>query len=110
MYSRPEGLWLEILPERSPCGLQVGDEMKVQVLLQGKPLGGAHLAAGYKGPTGHKYPVWVETNAEGRAAVKLSRSGPWFVRVLHMVPAVKDPEADWQSAFSTMTFAVAEKK
>ncbi len=109
-YSKPEGLWLEIVPERSPCGLQVGNEMKVQVLFEGKPLSGAHLAAGYKGPTGHKYPVWVETDRGGRATVKLDRAGAWYVRVLHMVAAVKDPDADWQSAFSTMTFAVGEKK
>lgn len=106
-YAKPEGLWLEIVPERSPCGLRVGDSLPVQVLFGGRPLAGAHLAAGYEGVTGHKYPVWVLTDARGRAMVKFDRAGAWFVRTLHMVPAVGDTEADWQSAFSTLTFEVS---
>jgi len=108
IYSQPEGLWLEVIPERSPCGLKVGDSITVRVLFQGQPLAGAHLAAGYQGVTGHKYPVWIPTDARGRATVKLDRPGAWFARVLHMVPAQNDSEADWHSAFSTLTFEVRQ--
>ena len=105
-YEQPEGLWLEIIPQSSTCTLHLGASLAVQVLFEGKPLPGAHLAAGYEGVTGHSYPVWIVTDAQGRATVKFDRPGVWFVRTLHMVPAVNDPEADWQSAFSTLTFEV----
>ncbi len=106
LYARPFGLWLEIIPERSPCGLRAGDALTVRVLFDGKPLAGAHVAAGYEGVTGHSYPVWIPTDKNGRATVKLDRAGAWFVRTLHMIPLEGDKEAEWQSAFSTLTFEV----
>ncbi len=106
VYARPFGLWLEIMPERSPCGLRAGDALTVRVLFQGKPIEGVHVAAGYEGVTGHSYPVWIPTDKNGRATVKLDRAGAWFVRTLHMIPLEGDPEAQWQSAFSTLTFEV----
>lgn len=105
-YKKPEGLWLEIVPEKSTCKLRAGDNLTVRVFFEGKPLEGAHLAAGYEGVTGHQYPIWVRTPKNGRVGITLDRPGPWFVRVLHMVPAKNDAEADWQSAFSTLTFEV----
>jgi len=106
VYARPFGLWLEIMPERSPCGLRVGDALTVRVLFQGKPIQGVHVAAGYEGVTGHSYPVWIPTDKNGRATVKLDRAGAWFVRSLHMIPLEGDPEAQWESAFTTLTVEV----
>jgi uncharacterized GH25 family protein/ketosteroid isomerase-like protein len=106
VYARPFGLWLEILPERSPCGLRVGDALTVRVLFQGQPIAGVHVAAGYEGVTGHSYPVWIPTDRHGRATVQLDRAGAWFVRSLHMIPLEDNPEAQWESAFSTLTFEV----
>lgn len=105
-FSQPDNLWLEIIPERSTCGLKAGDSLIVRVLFNGKPFAGAHLAAGYEGPTGHNYPVNVLTDAQGRATVKLDRAGGWYVRTHCILPTAGDPEADWQSAFSTLTFEV----
>lgn len=105
-FARAEDLWLEIIPLANPCGLRVGDRFPVEVRFLGKPLPGVKLAAGYEGVTGHGYPVWETTDVHGRATVVLDRPGPWFVRTLHMVPAEGDQEADWRSAFSTLTFEV----
>ena len=105
-----EGLWLEIVPERNVCGVRQGEVLWVRVLHRGRPLPGAFVAAGYEGVTGHKYPVWVKTDARGRAQVKLDRAGAWFVRTLHMVAHTNPAEADWESAFSTVTFEVREGK
>jgi uncharacterized GH25 family protein len=105
-FAKPEDLWLEIIPLSNPCGLRVGDRFPVEVRFRGQPLPGVKLAAGYEGVTGHGYPVWETTDAQGRATVALDRPGPWFVRTLHMIPAEGDREADWRSAFSTLTFEV----
>ncbi len=105
-YAEPEGLWLEIVPERSPCGLEEGDALTVRVSFEDKPLEEVHLAAGYEGVQGHNYDAWVATDKFGRATVRFTRPGIWFVRVLHMVPLAGNPEADWQSAFSTLTLEI----
>ena len=107
LHAQPNDLWLEIIPERDPCSLRAGDSLPVQVLFQGRPLAGAHVAAGYPGVTGHKYPLWVLTDFSGRATISLDRPGLWFARVLHMIPVTNDTEADWRSAFSTLTFEVS---
>jgi hypothetical protein len=105
-YSRPDGLWLEIIPESSPCAAKLNGSLTFRVLFQGKPLAGAKLAAGYEGPTGHHYPIWLTTDVQGRATVKFDRVGAWYVRTLHMIPTANDAESDWESAFSTVTFEV----
>ncbi len=105
-HQEPLELPLEILPEDNPCTLQSGGWLRVQVLFQGRPLADKWVGAGYAGVHGHKYPVWVKTDAEGRATIPLDRSGAWFVRVLHMVPSTEFEDADWQSWFSTFTFEV----
>ena len=104
-FRQPLGLRLEIVPLASPCRLRVGDTLPVQVVFQGQPLAGVQVGAGYAGVHGHNYPVWVKTDAEGRATIPLDRPGAWFVRTLHMIPA-SSPDADWESWFSTLTFAV----
>jgi hypothetical protein len=109
-FKQVEGLWLEIVPMKSPCQLRAGDDLEVQVLHKGKPLAGVRVGAGYAGVTGHGYPIWTRTDEKGRAAVIFDRPGAWFVRTLHMVRAKDDPEADWHSAFSTLTFEVLPKR
>ncbi len=103
----PLGLRVEIIPLASnPCRLKKGDTLEVAVLFDGKPLANVWVTGGYEGVHGHEYPVWVRTDAEGRAKILLDRKGAWFVRVLHMVPSKDFPDADWQSWFSTLTFEV----
>jgi uncharacterized GH25 family protein len=101
-----EGLMLEILPEQSPCSYHAWDRIEVLVFYEGQPLANARVVAGYQGAAGHHYPVETTTDSDGRAAIVLKRAGPWFIRVLHIAPAVDDPEADWQTVFSTLTFDV----
>ncbi len=102
----PLGLRVEIVPLLNPCYLEKGDRLDVEVLFDGKPLANVWVTGGYEGVHGHEYPVWVRTDAEGRAEIPLDRSGAWFVRVLHMVPSREFEDADWQSWFSTLTFEV----
>lgn len=105
-YRQPLGLRLEIVPLTNPCSLRAGDVLTVQVLFEGRPLPNVWLAAGTEGAHGHNYPLRQHTDADGRAIVPLDRPGPWFVRVLHMVASTEFSDADWQSWFSTLTFAV----
>ncbi|MFQ5776867.1 MAG: DUF4198 domain-containing protein [Terriglobia bacterium] len=105
-YREPLGLRLEIIPLTNPCELRENDILIVQVLFEGRPLANAWVVVGTTGTHGHHYPYRQRTDAEGGAMVPFFRSGAWFVRVLHMVPATEFDDADWQSWFSTLTFAV----
>lgn len=105
-YTASMDSWLEIIPQHSTCSMKPGDTLTIRVYFRGRPLAGARVAAGYSGVTGHNYPVWITTNRQGLAHIKLDRPGMWFARVLHMVAARNDAEADWHSAFSTLTFEV----
>ncbi|HEY4682854.1 MAG TPA: DUF4198 domain-containing protein [Candidatus Acidoferrales bacterium] len=119
---QPLGFRLEIIPLSNPCLLAAGDRLRVQVLFEGEPLAGATVHSSYAGRTGHHYALSQSSDARGEAEFLLDRSGAWFVRVLHMVPApfrmetgpapeqsgpaASDGEADWESVFATFTFEV----
>ncbi len=105
-YRKPLGLRVEIVPLTDPCGLKTGDVLVARVFFEGHPLPDVWVGAGSKGTHGHHYPFRQKTDGEGRVRVPLEHPGPWFVRVLHMVPSTEFDDADWQSWFSTLTFAV----
>jgi uncharacterized GH25 family protein len=105
-YRQPLGLRVEIVPLTNPCGLRAGDVLVVQVLFEDRPLGNVWVGAGTAGTRGHHYPFRAKTDAEGRVVVPLPKAGPWFIRALHMVPSTEFEDAQWQSWFSTLTFAV----
>ena len=109
-FKKADGLWLEIIPLSSPCTMDVRSKPRIQVLFQGKPLAGVLVGTGYEGLQGHDYYVWTRTDRNGRAQLVFDRPGVWFVRVLHMVRAKNDSEADWHSAFSTLTFEVLPRR
>ncbi len=105
-YREPLALPVEIVPLTDICRLRAGDTLVVQVLFEGRPLSGVWVGAGTEGTHGHHYPYRQRTDANGRVVVRLTRSGAWFVRALHMVPNTEFEDADWQSWFSTLTFGV----
>ena len=111
LATRPLGHVLEIVPEKDPAALVPGEPLPVQVLFRGKPLTGVRVSAAYANAEmkGHDFPVTAETGADGRALLKLDRGGLWYARLIHMVAAQGDPEVDWRSFFSTLTFEVPGK-
>ncbi len=111
LATRPLGHVLEIVPEKDPATLAAGEALPVQVLFRGKPLAGAHVSAAYAGAEmkGHDFPVTAETDAQGRALLKLDRAGLWYARLIHMVEAQDDPQIEWRSFFATLTFEVPGK-
>jgi len=112
LATHPLGHVLEIVPEKDPATLVAGEPLPVQVLFRGKPLAGVRVSAAYAGAEmkGHEFPVAAETDAQGRALLKLDRAGLWYARLIHMAPAQDDPQIDWRSYFATLTFEVPAKK
>ena len=112
LATRPVGHVLEIVPGKDPATLAGGEPLPVQVLFRGKPLAGARVSAAYAGAEmkGHDFPVTAETDAQGRALLKLDRTGLWYARLIHMVPAQDDPQIEWRSFFATLSFEIPAKK
>lgn len=117
-HLRPTGLPLELVPERRPAELAVGEELKARLLWRGEPLAGAQVRAlAHAAPDDSRT---TRTDAEGWASFRLDRAGPWRLAAVHM-ERVEEPEvpgegaggrslprADWRSTWTSLTFEVPE--
>jgi uncharacterized GH25 family protein len=93
----PVGLSLEIIPESAS-----GSTMTFRLLDHGKPLSGVLVKARDRGSA--REPLQGRTDAHGRIAFTLPRSGSWMINAVHMVPVRDDPRADWESTWASLTF------
>ena len=101
----PVPMAMDIVPERGAGAWQVGDEMRFQVLRDGQPLAGQAIEARTAlSPLG----LWVRTDAQGRAAVRLPLPGAWLLRGTDLRPSAERPD-HWESDFVTLAFDVAPR-
>lgn len=95
---------LEIVPESNPAQLTSDKPFQARVLFEGKPLADALVKiARSDEPTEIRR---IRTNADGRINVPLSPAPLWKISVVHMTVAPKEADADWQSVWASLTFAV----
>ncbi len=97
-WAEPLPQSLEIIPERDPTTLRVGDDLSVRVLLHGKPLAGFNV--GYVS-AGEKNEHVAVTDAQGRAHALLDATGAWLIHGTDLRRVVH-PEREWESDFTTM--------
>jgi uncharacterized GH25 family protein len=103
-YDRVLEFTLELIPEPNPYSLHAGEELSVQVLYRGAPLGGARVVARHA--TDSTAAVESKTDAKGRVHLRLAQPGVWLVRSVNMVSASPDTDAQWRSFWASLTFAV----
>lgn len=102
-YKRVLGLKLEIMPLENPYSKEIGDELKFQVLFDGKPLAGKTVFADNRDAVTQK----MTTDREGKVSMKITRNGLWLVRLVNMQRCTKDcAEADWESFWCAYSFGV----
>ncbi len=101
-WADPVGQELEIIPEKDPTGLQVGDELPVRILKSGAPYKDFALNAVAAGETKGET---RKTDSEGRVVFRFDRAGPWLLRGTDVRKSTK-PDADWESDFTTLTLQV----
>ena len=101
--SRPLGLPLEIVPERSPYALPRATNLPVRVLLHGRPLSGALLKLTDLDHDASPVAT-TRTDAEGRAAFALPGSGVWQLNVVWSEPRPEGSETEYETTFSSLTF------
>ena len=101
--TKPVGLPLEIVPERSPYASPPATRLPVRVLLHGQPLAGAlvkltdldHDAA----------PVETHrTDPGGRVEFALPAKGIWQLNVVWSEPQPKGADTEYLTTFASLTF------
>ena len=96
---------LELVPLSDPGVSKAGGTLRVRVLFEGKPLAGVVLFALHR--EGEKVLKQKLTSAaDGTAEVKLTHAGAWLVRMVHMRRCADTDEADWESFWTSFSFAV----
>lgn len=82
--------------------VRTGDTFRV--LFEGKPLQQALVVAIRRGDAAN--PTRARTDANGMVAFPPMRRGEWLVKTVHMVRADPSVDADWESIWASVTFAV----
>lgn len=105
-YKRILGYAAEIVPQKNPYSLKVGNTLEVLCLMNGKPVANQTVFAGRIGADGKlMLEPNVRTNKKGIAKIKLNGAGKWFVRFAGFV-RVTGKTYDHESAWATLSFEI----
>lgn len=101
-WAEPVGMFLEIIPEKDPTTLNVGDELPVRVLKGGTPVDGFPVGIVREGSRTGQI---IKTDTQGRVTFRLDKSGRWLLRATELRKATK-AGIEWESDFTTLTIQV----
>ena len=99
------GFPIELVAERNPYEMRAGESLAVRLSYQQAPLAGALIVA-YNQRTPYQKRR-ARSDRDGRAAFTLDEPGVWLVKAVHMVPAPRTSNADWESFWASLTFEIA---
>lgn len=101
-WSEPIGQEFEIVPDKDPTKLRVGELFGVRVLKGGQPHKDFALNAVAAGETKGET---RKTDSEGRVVFSFDKAGSWLLRGTDVRKSTKS-ETDWESDFTTLTLSV----
>lgn len=104
-WAEPVGMSLEIVPEKDPTSLRVGDDFPVRVLKNGTALTDFPVGIVNEGSSRGEI---RRTDIEGRVTFRLGRKGRWLLRGTELRRAA-DSKVDWESDFTTLTIEVGKE-
>ncbi|MET0964286.1 MAG: DUF4198 domain-containing protein [Noviherbaspirillum sp.] len=104
-YALATGQRLEITPLSDPYLAAPGDTLRFRLSFEKRPLAGV-LVKGWHKRDGQLIIIKTRTDASGEAALGLPYAGEWMVSAVHMVPARGAANADWDSYWGNLTFAL----
>lgn len=99
IFTKRVGLRLELIPERAPS-----KRLPVRLEFEGKPLAGALVVA--INATDPATRIERRSDKRGRVVLPLLRGGTWLVKAVHVVRAPAGADADWDSLWASLTFAL----
>lgn len=108
LHRRVLGHRLEIVLLDDPYRLDPGDELRARVLWKGEPLSDALVTAHHRPAPdrGEVGTLTARTNSDGEVSFRLAASGAWLLRLVHMVPCRGCSDTDWESYWTSFSFAV----
>ena len=98
------GLPLEIVAERNPYVIAIGQELPFRLIYENRPLPGALVVAINRLNPAEK--LRARTDNDGRVRFTLPRGGMWLIKAVHMVPAPAGANAEWASYWASLTFGL----
>ena len=111
--TQPTGLPLDIIPEENPYSIPNPSSnkkaimVKFRVLFNGEPLENTLVRGWYRIPGKGLKVDSVRTNKKGWVMLE-RHPGPYMVSCVHMEHTQKDPEADWQSYWGSLSFEYSQ--
>lgn len=108
---RARGKGIELVPVTHPNDLFVGESFEFTVQYDGKPLAGQKVEITEAVWTSDRTPqvATVQTDAQGRASVRLERAGTWLALTRHRTRAPAGASVDEYSNSYTLTFRVLDQ-
>jgi hypothetical protein len=104
-YAVVTGQRLEITPLSNPYAATPGATLRFRLTFDQRPLAGA-LVKGWHKHENQLLLIKAKTDAAGEVSLSLPYAGEWMVSVVHMIPAQNAPNADWDSFWGSLTFAL----
>lgn len=107
LITRPVGMALEIVPERSPFATPAGTGFPVRILYHGRPLAGALVKLTDLAHDAE--PVAMRrSDARGRAVFAMPRRGSWLINVIWTRPQPRASLTDFDTDFSSFAFGLPQ--
>lgn len=106
-YATALGYAAEVVPLDNPYTLKPGAAFRFKAVVDGKPVANQYVQYGGRTASGGRVAMRaLRTNAEGIGSIRLDPAGTWYVKFIHMTRLSGDPEADYESKWGSLTFAV----
>lgn len=99
---RALGFTLELVAERNPYALALGDDLPIRLTYEGQPLPGTLVVAMNRLNPSEK--LEARTDRDGRVRFALRQTGMWLIKAVHMIPASAKSAAEWESFWASLTF------
>jgi len=94
------GFRIELVAEKSPYAGT--GPVPFRLLYENRPLAGALVVAFNKAAPLDK--LKARTDPDGRVIFDIKRRGTWLVTAVHMIPAPRGSEAQWESIWASLSF------
>ena len=101
--TKPLGLPLEIVPERSPYAEPQPATLPVRVIYEGRPLAGALVKLTNLEHDAAPFEMHL-TDPAGRASFTMPKDGTWLLNVIWTKSLPRSRDTDFETVFSSLSF------
>lgn len=97
-WKEPVGHRLELVPLTNPMEVDLGESIRFQILLDGKPAEGIRVCTGHVGRREYNYFTQIHSNPAGQVEVIPNRPGQWYVRAHLTRPVTEETIEAWRTS------------